>query len=47
LLSDYKKEELNKFQTSISPIFEKIKLNSEQIQTLTFEYDQLLPKLIN
>ena len=38
---------LNEFQKVINPVFEKIKSNSLQIQTLTQTRDTLLPKLMS
>ena len=37
---------LEKFNESIKPIFEKIKINNEEIQTLSKTRDDLLPKLM-
>lgn len=40
-------ETLNQFDLVIKPLFNKIKQNSEQIQTLSATRDQLLPKLMS
>lgn len=40
-------ETLSKFDLVIKPLFNKIKQNSEQIQTLSATRDQLLPKLMS
>jgi type I restriction enzyme S subunit len=41
------KDQLDSFQTKINSVFEKIKLNIEQIQTLQKIRDTLLPKLMS
>ena len=41
------KEEVNDFVDRVKPIFEKIKANVLQIQTLTQQRDSLLPKLMS
>lgn len=40
-------EKLNHFDIEIKPIFQKIKINSQQIRILTHLRDALLPKLMN
>ena len=40
-------ETLSKFDLVIKPLFNKIRANSEQIQTLSSTRDQLLPKLMS
>ena len=40
-------ETLSKFDLVIKPLFNKIRANSEQIQTLSATCDQLLPKLMS
>ena len=40
-------ETLSKFDLVIKPLFNKIRANSEQIQTLSATRDQLLPKLMS
>ena len=40
-------ETLNQFDLVIKPLFNKIRANSEQIQTLSSTRDQLLPKLMS
>lgn len=40
-------ETLNQFDLVIKPLFNKIRANSEQIQTLSATRDQLLPKLMS
>lgn len=47
LLPDYWKESLDNFQKIIEPIFQKIKTNSEEIESLSKTRDQLLPKLMS
>ena len=41
------KDVLDKFETTVSPMFEKMVANLEQSQTLTELRDTLLPKLIS
>jgi type I restriction enzyme S subunit len=38
---------LNNFNDAIKPIFEKIKINSLEIQSLSKTRDELLPKLMS
>jgi restriction modification system DNA specificity domain protein len=40
-------ETLNQFDLVIKPLFNKIRANSEQIQSLSATRDQLLPKLMS
>jgi type I restriction enzyme, S subunit len=41
------KDTNKQFDFAVKPLFEKIKLNTEQIQTLTQNRDELLPKLMS
>ena len=46
-LNKVEPEEMTTFHTSVMPLFEKIKRNSEQSKTLTQLRDSLLPKLMS
>jgi len=41
------KQVITAFRKNISSVFQKIKLNTKQIQTLTKTRDSLLPKLMS
>jgi type I restriction enzyme S subunit len=41
-----KKDILIKFDDAIKPLFNKIKLNTEQINSLTQTRDELMPRLV-
>jgi type I restriction enzyme S subunit len=44
---NYPKELIEKFEKEVTPMFTKIKSNTQQIRTLTQLRDTLLPKLMS